>query len=159
MQSNEKRAAYQSFIETVRAVLEDEKHPVTKMATIACLGKQHLPTYFWVGFYCMVEGELVVGPYQGSLGCLRIALGRGVCGASAAQRKTLVVEDVHAFADHIACDAASNSEIVVPILNKQGELLGVFDVDSTEFGSFDAIDQEFLEALMNEHFSDCDRLM
>ena len=100
----------------------------------------------WAGFYLLRGDELVVGPFQGKPACVRIALGRGVCGTAAARRATVVVEDVHAFADHIACDAASNSEIVVPLL-KDGALLGVLDVDSPNRSRFDATDRLGLERL------------
>ena len=106
--------------------------------------------FFWTGFYLVDErkgDELVVGPYQGTLGCLRIPFGKGVCGAAAARRETMLVPDVHAFPGHIACDSRSNSEIVVPVLDPSGALAGVLDDDSTQFDAFDAIDQAGLEAI------------
>lgn len=97
--------------------------------------------------------ELVVGPYQGTLGCLRIPFGRGVCGAAARTRETQVVEDVHAFPGHIACDSRSASEIVIPVLNAAGDLIAVLDVDATETAAFDAVDAAALERLMAKVFS------
>jgi len=105
------------------------------------------PRFFWTGFYLvdpLKPQELVVGPYQGTLGCLRIPFGKGVCGHVAATREPVIVPDVHAFPGHIACDAASNSEIVVPVFRPDGSLAGVLDVDSTEYDAFDSVDQEGL---------------
>ncbi|NVJ71599.1 MAG: GAF domain-containing protein [Alphaproteobacteria bacterium] len=127
------------------------------MATVACLLSEAFPeTYFWTGFYVVdpnKENELVVGPYQGTLGCLRIAFGKGVCGTAAATGETQLVEDVHAFPGHIACDSRSNSEIVVPVHDKNGKLIAVLDVDSTEFSAFDSVDQVWLERLMTKIFA------
>jgi GAF domain-containing protein len=104
--------------------------------------------FFWTGFYLVDAGdELVVGPYQGTLGCLRIGFGKGVCGAAAQQRASIIVPDVHAFPGHIACDSRSNSEIVVPVFDAAGALAAVLDVDSTSFAAFDVIDQAGLEAI------------
>ncbi len=106
--------------------------------------------FFWTGFYLVDENkrdELVVGPYQGTLGCLRIGFGKGVCGAAAATRKTIIVPDVHGFPGHIACDSRSNSEIVVPVFDSSGALASVLDVDSTSFDAFDGVDQAGLEAI------------
>ena len=125
------------------------------MATINCLLKTYLPYYYWVGFYLVRDGRLSVGPYQGTLGCLHIAFGRGVCGRAAQERRTQLVPDVHALAqgsEHIACDPNSQSEIVVPVFDASGHLIAVFDVDSSLPGSFDEIDQQFLEGVMGEAF-------
>jgi GAF domain-containing protein len=111
--------------------------------------------FFWTGFYVVdaAKGnELVVGPYQGTLGCLRIPFGKGVCGAAAAERRTQVVADVHAFPGHIACDSRSASEIVVPVLDASGELIAVFDVDATEVNAFDTVDAEALKRLLGKVF-------
>jgi len=108
------------------------------------------PRFFWTGFYVvdpLKPTELVVGPYQGTLGCLRIPFGRGVCGAAAASGQTQLVKDVHAFPGHIACDSRSNSEIVVPVFDASGALAAVLDVDSTELAAFDEEDQAGLEAI------------
>ena len=113
------------------------------------------PRFFWTGFYVvdpLKPDELVVGPYNGTLGCLRIPFGKGVCGACAATGETQLVPDVHAFPGHIACDSRSNSEIVVPVRDANGKLVAVLDVDSTEYDAFDKVDQEWLEAI-------CERLL
>lgn len=121
------------------------------MATINCILKDNFPYYFWTGFYLVENGELIVGPYQGTLGCLHIKFGRGVCGTSAASRKTVVVPDVHKFPGHIACDSRSNSEIVVPVFAGK-KLIAVFDVDSVSKNSFNVADQKYLESLFSEFF-------
>lgn len=134
----------------IAGVLDGEPNRTARLATIACLLSQAFDDFFWTGFYLVDPDkaeELVVGPYQGTLGCLRIPFGRGVCGAAAAQRKTQIVEDVHAFPGHIACDAASQSEIVVPVFDG-GTLLGVLDVDSAQIGSFDQSDADALERIV-----------
>jgi GAF domain-containing protein len=116
---------------------------------VACLLHNAFPYYFWTGFYRRVgPARLLVGPYQGTMGCLEIEFGRGVCGACAARRETIVVPDVHAFPGHIACDSASASEIVVPVPDARGELMAVLDVDSTIPAAFDYTDQEWLERIV-----------
>ncbi len=154
--AQEKAAAYENAAKEIAAVLEGEPNLIARMATVNTLLAGAFESYFWTGFYMVdpdKKGELVVGPYQGSLGCMRIAFGRGVCGTAAATRQTQVVDDVHAFPGHIPCDAASNSEIVVPVMNGAGELIAVFDVDSTEFAAFDATDKEWLERIIKETFA------
>ena len=150
-----KEAAYQTVQGQLRAVLDAESSRTVRMVTINCLLKTNLPYYFWVGFYEVVGDHLEVGPYQGTLGCLTIAFDRGVCGKAARTRRTQLVADTHVLAEgteHIACDPNSQSEIVVPVFDASGELLAVFDVDSTLAGSFDAIDQRYLEAILAEWF-------
>ncbi len=151
-----KAATYEDVAGEIAAVLEGETNVVARMATVACLLSQAFKAFYWAGFYVVdpqKPDELVVGPYQGTLGCMRIAFGRGVCGAAAASRETQIVEDVHALADHIACDVASNSEIVVPVFDKSGDLIAVFDVDSTAHGAFDATDRDGLERILADVFS------
>ncbi len=153
LSSSEKEKAYQEAIRQIDAILEGETHMILKMATINCILREALPYYFWTGFYLVHEGELIVGPYQGTLGCLHISFDRGVCGAAARERKTQIVPDVHAFPGHIACDSKSRSEIVIPVVNNAKELIAVFDADSTEKESFDEIDKQYLEALLHKHFA------
>ena len=155
-----KAEKYQDVIRDVLAVLDGEPDRVARMATCVSLLSQVFDSWFWTGFYIVDQAkkadgidELVVGPYSGSLGCLRIRFGRGVCGAAAQTRTTQVVADVHAFADHIACDSRSNSEIVVPVFDAAGELIAVFDSDSEQFGAYDDEDRTNLEALMAAVFS------
>lgn len=148
-----KNSLYQDAAVKLRGLLDGEADVIVKMASIASVLHTTFDYYYWTGFYRAMDGGLVIGPYQGTPGCLRIPFGRGVCGTAAASQETQVVIDVHEFPGHIACDARSQSEIVVPVLNSKGELLAVFDVDSTEVGSFDEIDATALKAIMDEHFA------
>ncbi|HEY0179077.1 MAG TPA: GAF domain-containing protein, partial [Dokdonella sp.] len=131
-------------------LLAGERDRVANAANFAALVWHALPDLNWCGFYFFDGCELVVGPFQGKPACVRIALGRGVCGTAAATRETQVVDDVHAFAGHIACDAASNSEIVVPLVD-DGRLIGVWDVDSPKLARFDADDRAGMEALCAQY--------
>ncbi len=123
-----------------------ERDPWANAANLTALLFERLPDLNWAGFYFLRGGGLVVGPFQGRVACVRIALGAGVCGTAAATRRTLIVPDVHAFAGHIACDAASNAEIVVP-LESNGKLIGVLDLDSPTRGRFTPADAALLEGL------------
>ncbi len=148
---------YHMLAREIEAVIQGEPSRVARMASASCLMAQAFPeTYFWTGFYIVdkyKENELVIGPYQGTLGCLRIPFSRGVCGACASRGETIIVKDVHAFAGHIACDSQTRSEIVVPVFDgppESGEeLFAVLDVDSTALGSFDADDKAGLERICN----------
>ena len=150
--TDDKRAAYAETYDATTAVWRDEGgetlDAIALMATINSLLVQRFPYYFWTGFYRVVDGRLVVGPYIGTLGCLQIEFGRGVCGAAAAKRETIIVPDVNRFPGHIACDPNSKSEIVVPVFNAKRELIAVFDVDSSEFDSFDEEDRAGLEKIV-----------
>jgi L-methionine (R)-S-oxide reductase len=126
-------------------LLVGERHGLANAANMSALLYESLPSLNWVGFYFLQAGELVLGPFQGKVACTRIAMGRGVCGAAAERRETLVVADVHAFPGHIACDSASQSEIVVPLL-QNGRLLGVLDLDSPQLARFDQEDAIGLNA-------------
>lgn len=140
----------------ILAVLDGEPDRMARMATVASMLADAFEDYFWTGFYVVDatrDRELVVGPYQGTLGCLRIAFGRGVCGTAAETGRTLIVENVHAFPGHIACDGRSESEIVVPVFDGAGALIAVFDVDATRRAAFDAVDAEALERLLRNVFS------
>jgi len=138
-------ASYREVHEQLRALFADESDGLANAANLCALLFEALPGLNWVGFYLLRGGELVLGPFQGKVACVRIALGRGVCGTAAQIRETVVVPDVHEFPGHIACDVASRSEIVIPLL-RGGELLGVLDVDSPELARFDRRDAEGLEA-------------
>jgi len=145
-----KAEIYAEVLEEIAAVIEGETSKTARYATASCLLAQRFDYFFWTGFYevdPLKPNELVVGPYQGTLGCLRIPFSRGVCGACATQKETIIVEDVHAFEGHIACDSQTNSEIVVPVFDKSGELAAVLDVDSVSLKSFDAQDKAGLEAI------------
>ena len=141
--------AYGELVDQINLVLEDIEDPICGMATISALIHGALG-FLWTGFYRVVEQEelMRVGPYQGSLGCLEIAFGRGVCGTAAALRRTIIVDDVDLFPGHIACDARSRSEIVVPVFNRAGELIAVLDVDSEIPGAFTEEDQTGLESIV-----------
>ncbi len=118
------------------------------MATINAVLHHKMDTFFWTGFYLLQDGKLQVGPYQGALACINLAKDTGVCWAALNQEKTMVVPDVHNFPGHIACDSRSQSEVVVPVRNKQGELVAVLDVDSDKLNSFDEVDAEWLEKIV-----------
>ncbi|MBN8200864.1 MULTISPECIES: GAF domain-containing protein [Bacillaceae] len=135
---------YQLLIKQLSALLEGETNSIANLSNASALLNQFLERTNWVGFYLMEEGELVLGPFQGLPACVRIPLGKGVCGTAAKQMETVRVEDVHQFPGHIACDAASQSEIVIPLV-KEGNLLGVLDIDSPEKNRFDELDQKYLE--------------
>ena len=152
----DKAARYDEVEQEILAVLDGEPNRIAKMATVSSMLADAFPVFFWTGFYVVDDSksdEMVVGPYQGTLGCLRIAFGRGVCGTAAATRETQIVEDVHAFPGHIACDPRSASEIVVPVVDGSGALIGVFDVDATEKAAFDAVDAAALERLLGKVFA------
>jgi GAF domain-containing protein len=142
-----KEQLYSQLQSDLRGLLAGETDWIANLANTAALLYHSLPELNWVGFYLLKGDELVVGPFQGKPACVRIALGKGVCGTAALQRQTLIVPDVHQFSGHIACDAASNSEIVVPLL-RDGALLGVLDLDSPKLARFDEQDAEGLERLM-----------
>jgi L-methionine (R)-S-oxide reductase len=144
----DKARAYAQLDEHVRAVLSGVADPIAAMATVSCL-VHHAFGFLWTGFYRVVEPRLLrVGPYQGALGCLEIAFGKGVCGTAAAERRTVVVPDVSRFPGHIACDGRSKSEIVLPVYGQARELIAVFDVDSEHLATFDAADEHGLARIL-----------
>jgi GAF domain-containing protein len=152
----DKAARYAALAEEIASVLEGEPDRTARMAVVAGMLAQTFPHFFWTGFYRVDPnrpGELVLGPYQGTLGCLRIPFGKGVCGAAAERRETVVVEDVHAFPGHIACDSRSASEIVCPVFDAAGGLIAVLDVDAEIPAAFDAIDAEALNHILAQAFS------
>ncbi len=152
----DKAERYAEVEQEILAVLDGEPDRIARMATVASMLADAFESYFWCGFYLVdpTRGdELVVGPYQGTLGCLRIPFGRGVCGAAAATRQTQIVPDVDAFPGHIACDSRSKSEIVVPVFDPAGALIAVFDVDALTTDSFDAVDARCLERLLQRVFA------
>jgi GAF domain-containing protein len=147
--SGSKPEQYAQLLEQARALLHGERDRIANAANLSALVYHALPDLNWVGFYFFDGTELVVGPFQGLPACVRIPLDKGVCGAAARTRRTQRIEDVHAFPGHIACDSASNSELVVPLVAADGSLLGVFDLDSPRHARFDAHDQAGLEAIAN----------
>lgn len=148
----DKQAAYEQAVNEINAILEGETNMILKMATINCVLKQHLSYYYWVGFYCVNNGQLMVGPYQGTLGCLHIPFTKGICGRAAQTKEVQLVDNVHEDSAHIACDSRTNSEIVLPVFDNDNELIAVFDIDSKALSSFDAVDRAYLEPLLDLHF-------
>jgi GAF domain-containing protein len=150
-QTMDKAAVYRDLKAEIESVVAGETSVTARYATASCiLAQAFRPRFFWTGFYLvdpLKERELVVGPYQGTLGCLRIPFGKGVCGHVAATQEPIIVPDVHAFPGHIACDSATNSEIVLPVFDKDGQLAAVLDVDSTQPDAFDEVDREGLAAI------------
>lgn len=144
----DRKGQYQLVEKQLRALLEGESNKIANLSNAAALLNQFLDRINWVGFYLVENNELVLGPFQGLPACVRIPFGRGVCGTSASNKTTLRIEDVHQFPGHIACDAASQSEIVIPLINQDGTLLGVLDIDSPEKNRFDELDQEQLESFV-----------
>jgi GAF domain-containing protein len=145
---------YRELASALRALIAGESDWTANLANASALLFHSLPDLNWAGFYLLKQDELVVGPFQGKPACVRIAIGKGVCGTAAARRETVIVTNVHEFPGHIACDSASNSEIVVPLI-RGTSLLGVLDLDSPSLGRFDEQDREglepFVEILMNNH--------
>jgi GAF domain-containing protein len=152
--SSEKEMVYRQATREINAVLMGETLMITKMSTINSVLRAYFPKYFWVGFYIVHNSSLVVGPYQGTLGCLHIPFTKGVCGRAARTGETQIVKDVHKDSEHVACDSRTNSEIVIPVFDTKRRLIAVFDIDSTEFASFDDTDKRYLEQLLNYHFSE-----
>ncbi len=144
-----KAAVYEECLQEIESVLEGEADQIARMSTVCAVLKRRLPWISWVGFYRSVSpGMLVVGPYQGDIGCLRIPHDRGVCGAAARSGESQIVPDVHAFPGHIACDSLARSEIVVPVRDSLGAVRAVLDLDSHLPAAFDSVDREFLERLV-----------
>ncbi|MFD3156956.1 GAF domain-containing protein [Haloimpatiens sp. FM7330] len=141
MDLNEK---YENMVSMLEALISDETDFITNLSNASALINALVGRVNWCGFYLMKNGELVLGPFQGMPACTRIQVGKGVCGTAVEDKKTLIVEDVHKFEGHIACDSASNSEIVVPII-KDDIVYGVLDIDSMEFGRFTSLEKEYLE--------------
>ena len=146
-----KTEQYRSLLPQLRALMADEPDPICRMANFCALLHETMH-FFWTGFYRVIGDQLVLGPFQGPIACTRIARGRGVCGTAWQEGRTLIVPDVHQFPGHIACDGRSQSEIVVPVLDGQGRLIAVFDVDSDRPAAFDAVDQAGIERILAETF-------
>ena len=142
--TNSQEKDYQLLLKQLEALIDDEKDIIANLSNATALLNQFLSDINWVGFYLLKEGELVLGPFQGLPACVRIAVGKGVCGTAVSERKTQRIADVHQFPGHIACDAASQSEIVVPIIVNE-EVIGVLDIDSPNKDRFDPLDQKYLE--------------
>ena len=141
----DKQETYKLLLAQVKAMVKDESDPVANMANVAALIQEAF-LFWWTGFYRVINNQLVLGPFQGPVACTRIGFGKGVCGTSWKERKTLVVEDVEQFPGHIACSSESKSEIVVPLM-KNNEVIGVLDIDSERLATFDQTDKEWLEQI------------
>ena len=147
---------YQLMAYMAKRVLEDDKDVIASLANLSAVINGYMDKINWAGFYIMRDGELVLGPFQGLPACIRIQVGKGVCGTAVAEKKTQIVEDVHKFPGHIACDSASNSEIVIPIF-KNGEVFGVLDIDSPEFSRFGELENKYLSEiclLLEKHLTE-----
>jgi L-methionine (R)-S-oxide reductase len=148
MTKAQKTGRYKRIYKQLEDLLEGQPGSIASMVTIVALLHHKMGYYFWTGFYLLEKGELIVGPYQGSLACIKLKKNTGVCWAGVNTGKTVVVPDVHLFPGHIACDSRSNSEIVVPVKNSRGIIIGVLDIDSKEHNSFDEVDAEWLEKVV-----------
>ncbi|MBC8080723.1 MAG: GAF domain-containing protein [Gorillibacterium sp.] len=152
--------SYGLLLKQLRSLIEDEVDLVANLANASALLGQFLQDINWVGFYLLKGGELVLGPFQGLPACVRIPMGKGVCGTAAQSQSTMLVADVHQFPGHIACDAASNSEIVIPLYHSE-ELIGVLDIDSPLFSRFDENDKRYLEQfceILSQHLAESARI-
>lgn len=145
---NSKQEKYETLLPQVQAVMDHNVDGIANMANMAAMLHETFG-FWWTGFYRVINGELVLGPFQGPLACTRIAFGRGVCGTAWKEQKTMVVPDVELFPGHIACSSASRSEIVVPVF-KDGEITAVLDIDSAELNTFNETDKEYLEQLLHQ---------
>jgi GAF domain-containing protein len=147
MEAQRKRARYGRVVEQLTTLVAATVDPVARMATAAAVLHAKMPGFFWTGWYMLGDGALTVGPYQGALACLVLKAHTGVCWAAIDRGESVIVPDVHKFAGHIACDSRSRSEIVVPLRDAAGAVVGVLDVDSSELARFDEVDREGLEAV------------
>jgi len=149
MDTSKKRSRYQRLYKQLKDLFKEQQNPVARMATIVAVLHHKMDYYFWTGFYLLDRGELIVGPYQGPVACIKLKKDTGVCWAGVNTGKAVVVADVHQFPGHIACDSRSNSEVVLPLADHEGRIVGVLDVDSRELGSFDEVDAEELEKILS----------
>lgn len=148
MDQEKKRKRYQRIHDQLGKLLHPHDNPIASMATINAVLYHKFDYFFWMGFYLLIDENLIVGPYQGPVACIKLQKDVGVCWAGINQKKTIIVPDVHDFPGHIACDSRSNSEIVVPLKDKSGNILGVLDVDSKDLNSFDETDRAGLERIL-----------
>jgi L-methionine (R)-S-oxide reductase len=142
-----KEEKYQSLVPQIKALVDGETDAIANMANI-CASLKFGLNFFWVGFYLVKEGQLILGPFQGPVACTRIAMGKGVCGTAWKNKEVIIVDDVDTFPGHIACSSLSKSEIVLPFYNSKKEIVGVLDVDSDAYGSFDKTDELYLTQIL-----------
>ena len=147
MENNKKAKRYERIITQLSEQIPKTNNPLSRMSTIIAVLHNKMDNFFWTGYYHLIDGQLLVGAYQGSLACQVLKKDVGVCWAAINSGETVVVKDVHKFEGHIACDSRSNSEIVIPIRNKEGEIVACLDVDSKELNTFDEIDAKYLEEI------------
>lgn len=145
-QAETDKEIYEELLPQVEELLDENEHWVTNLSNLSALLKQAFPKISWAGFYLFDGEKLILGPFQGKIACTLIPIGKGVCGTSAEKRETLIVQNVHEFPGHIACDDESNSEIVVPLV-RNDELIGVLDLDSTQLSAFNETDKQYLEKI------------
>lgn len=143
-----KESTYKTLVAQIGSLIEGEKNETAVLANVSAAMASAFPNWLWTGFYLVRDGELLVGPFQGPVACYHIKKGRGVCGSSWEREETIVVPDVEEFPGHIACSSLSRSEIVVPIFNKNREVMGVLDVDSPELNTFDELDKFYMEQIV-----------
>lgn len=148
MDKNKKAGRYSRIYSQLEELVKKSDNSISHMATVIAVLHHKMDYFFWTGFYLLQDGKLLVGPYQGPVACQELTHNKGVCWAGINQNKTIVVDDVHLFPEHIACDSRSNSEIVVPLHNKSGEIIGILDVDSKDLNSFDDVDAEWLQKII-----------
>lgn len=148
MKEDSKAKRYERVYEQIKKLVEATTHPASRMATINAILHHKFGYYYWTGFYELVNGDLVVGPYQGPVACLKLKKDTGVCWAGINRQESVVVPNVHEFPGHIACSSASNSEIVVPVFNQINEVVAVLDVDSKDYAAFDEADRQGLEKIV-----------
>ena len=139
---------YKRIYAQLQELVLKTENKITRMATVAAILHHKMANFFWTGFYILIDGELIVGPYQGPLACQVLEREKGVCWAGVTQKKTIVLPNVHKFPGHIACDSRSNSEIVIPLINKENQVWGVLDVDSRKLDAFSETDKEWLEKIV-----------
>ena len=148
MDDKKKSGRYQRMHTQLEALLKKSNDPIARMATVCAVLHHKMDYFFWTGFYLLKGGELIVGPYQGPVACQTLEAGKGVCWAAVTGEEAVVVPDVHLFPDHIACDSRSESEIVLPLYNSYGALVGVMDVDASEKNQFNDIDRSHLTEIL-----------
>jgi GAF domain-containing protein len=139
---------YKRIYDQLRELVLKTENKIARMATIAAILHHKMAQFFWTGFYILIDGELIIGPYQGPLACQTLEKEKGVCWTGVTSKKTIIVPDVHKFPGHVACDSRSNSEIVVPLIDKENDVWGVLDVDSRKFDAFSELDKEWLEKIV-----------
>jgi len=149
MEKKKKAGRYNRVYDQLTELLRHQNNEIASMATIAAVLHHKFDYFFWTGFYLLTDGDLIVGPYQGSVACIKLTKGTGVCWAGVNRKETVIVPDVHKFPGHIACDDRSNSEIVIPVYGKNGKVAAVLDVDSKELNSFDEADAKGLERIVD----------